>query len=318
MLDVDEIEALVAAGDRKALPDAVMHLATVPSTIATLLIHRGGYRLIPLSFAEALSLNALITEDAEAGSSGEIDRHRVSSAVVPAYTYQIEPAIPAEPLHTVGARLALVANEAVSPEVVALVLDTVFGSRIARLTHPPLDRSVLQLPFYLPQHAGTVAYLRSDQPYVTQDTVDALSNSMSVLGALAGAALFFWQWWRQRRQAARDETFGTYLLRLGDVERRMAALELSATLELEPLAALQREVLELKSEALERFAAGELDSRAVLSELLVPLNATRDRIGALLLHVRENIEEKAAAEGVSAGRLWTDAIEGPEGSGGTG
>jgi TRAP-type uncharacterized transport system substrate-binding protein len=318
MLDITELDALVAAGDRNALPDAVMHLATVPSTIARRLINHAGYRLVPLSFAEALSLNALITDDARAGVSGEVDRQQVSDAVIPAYTYGIEPAIPADPLHTVGARLALVANEDVSPEVVELVLDTLYGSRIARLTRPPLDHSVLRQPFHLPQHPGTVAYLRRDQPYVTQDMVDALSNSISVIGALAGATLFFWQWWRQRRQAVRDETFGRYVLRLGDVERRMVALELSATLELEPLAALQREVLELKSEALERFAVGELDSQAVLSHLLMPLNAARDRIGALLLHVRDNIEEKAETEGVSAGALWTDAIDDPEGSGRTG
>jgi TRAP-type uncharacterized transport system substrate-binding protein len=317
-LDIAQLQALVAAGDRKALPDAVMHLATVPSLIATLLIDRARYRLVPLPFAEALSLNALITDDIHAGVSGDVDRQQVSDTVIPAYTYGIEPAIPVAALHSLGARLALVAHEATSPEVVELVLDAVFESRVARITHPPLERSVLQLPFYLPQHSGTTQYLRSDQPYITQDTVDALSNSISVIGALAGAALFFWQWWRQRKLAARDEIFARYLLRVGDVERRMAALELSATLELEPLAALQREVLELKTEALDRFAAGELDSQAVLTDLLTPLNAARDHIGNLLLHVRENIEEKAETEGRSAGALWTDAIDEPKGSGGNG
>src|SRR5262249_907874 len=135
------------------------------------------------------------------------------------------------------------------------------------------------------------------------------------LGALVGGGLFLWQWWRQRTRAERDRTFGTYMLRVAEVERRIAALELAATLELEPLAELQRELLELKSEALERFAAGDLGDQAVLSDLLSPINSARDHIGGLILHIRDNLEERADAEGRTATALWTEAIEKPEAGG---
>ena len=103
-------------------------------------------------------------------------------------------------------------------------------------------------------------------------------------------------WRRQQRQARCDQTFGTYMLRVADIERRVAVLELSATLELEPLAGLQREVLELKSEVLERFAAGEL-GQAVLSDLITPVNAAQDHLGELILFVRDNLREQAEVEG---------------------
>ena len=74
-------------------------------------------------------------------------------------------------------------------------------------------------------------------------------------------------------------------------------------------------MLELKSEALERFAAGDLDSRAMPTDLLMPLNAARDHIGGLLLHVRDNLEERAQAEGRSVGALWSEEIAEPEKSG---
>ena len=105
------------------------------------------------------------------------------------------------------------------------------------------------------------------------------------------------------------------MLRVADVERRIAALELSATLQLEPLAELQRELLELKSEALDRFAAGDLGDQAALSDLLTPINAARDHIGSLILHIRDNLEEQADAEGRAATALWTEAIEKPEDAG---
>jgi len=309
-LTLDELLALVARGDRAGLPDAVMHLATVPSSIARELIRSARYALVPLPFAEAFRLGVLLTEDATQGPAAEIDRRQVIDTTIPAFTYEIDPAVPAAPLHTIGSRLLLLANERVPAETVERVLEAVFTAKIAQVTSPPLDRSVLALPSPIELHDGAVAYQHRDMPYITDDTVSALSNSLSVLGALIGGGLFLWQWWRRRTQARRDELFGTYMLRVADVERRIAALELSATLRLEPLAELQRELLELKSEALERFAAGDLGDQAAISDLVTPINAARDHIGNLILHIRDNIEEQADAQGRAATALWTEAIEG--------
>ena len=310
--ELGQLVALVEKGDRAALPDAVLHLATVPSKIALQLIRSAGYRLVPLPFAEAFRLGVLIADEQTRGVVGEIDRRHVLDTVIPAFTYEIDPAIPDVPLHTIGARLTLVANDAVPAEAVERVLDTVFSADVAQVTSPPLEPAVLALPSRTELHPGALEYLRRDKPYVTDDTVNALSNSLSILGALAGGGLFLWQWWRQRTRARRDETFGTYMLRIADVERRLAALELAATLELEPLAELQRELLQLKSEALERFADGELGDQAALSDLLMPLNAARDHVGDLILHVRDNLEERADAEGRTAKALWSEAIAKPE------
>jgi hypothetical protein len=49
------------------------------------LIHDGAYRPVPVQFAEAFRLGALLTE--QAGAAAEIDRRSVSDAVVPAFTY---------------------------------------------------------------------------------------------------------------------------------------------------------------------------------------------------------------------------------------
>lgn len=312
-LDIPGLEGLIAAGDRTALPDAAVLLATLPSEIALELVRRFDYRLIPLPFAEAFRLNAVLSVADLGPATPGIERQHVADAVVPAFTYRREPPVPAEPLHTIGARLNLLANADVPAETVEVVLETVFSAAVARLAHPPLEPTLLALPSRLPRHPGTLEYLRRDKPFITENTVDTLGNTFSVLGAVAGGGLFLWQWWRQRRQAARDERFGAYLRRIADVERRLTALELSATLALEPLVELQQEVLTLKGDVLERFAAGELGSRAALADLLVPLNASRDHIGDLLLHVRTSIEEQAQAEGRSATALWTDAIDQQDG-----
>lgn len=303
-----ELEALVARGDRKALPDAVFHLATVPSVVAERLVRSGSYRLEPLAFAAAFRLSALVEKRPPAGPAAEIERPFVVDTVIPGFAYGTDPATPPEPLHTLGTRLLLVSNTRVSSETVARFLDAAFASRFAHIVEPPLDRSLLALPRRLALHQGAIDFMNRNKSVITEDSVANLSNSLSVLGALVGGSIFLASAWRQRRQARTDELFGAYMLRVAEVARKAVELELSAGMELAPLIALQRDLLQLQGEALERFAAGELGNQATLSDLLAPVNAAREHVGDLLLHVRENIEERAESEGRTPRALWLEAV----------
>src|SRR5262249_40277627 len=148
-LELAELMTL-STGPRSAMPDAIAHVATVPSKVAARLIQSAGYRLVPVPFAEAFRLAALVTE--QAGAAAAVDRRSVSDAVVPAFTYGAEPPIPAERLHTLGVSLVLITNDRVPAATVATVVDAVFGSQFARLTSPVLDARVLGAPPRLPLH----------------------------------------------------------------------------------------------------------------------------------------------------------------------
>lgn len=306
-LPYDELRARAAAGGPAALPDAIFQLAIVPSRVALPLVRRDGYRLVPLPFADAMRLNALTSRIQGAGH--EVDWQYVTDAAIPAFTYSTRPPVPAAPLLTVGSRLLLVAHRDVPEDTVELVLESAFHSRFARIADPPLDPSVLRQPPRLRLHEGTRAYTKRNDPLITADSVDTMNNLLGIVGALLGGSLFLYQWRRQQMAARRDELFGSYVARAADIERHLAALELRASLDLPQLIALQRQVLELKTEALERFAAGELGSQTSLSQLLAPLNATREHIGDLLLHVREDITGRAAAEGRSEQAAWHEATK---------
>lgn len=306
-----DLDALMEGADAGARPDAFFHLASVPAKVVLRAVHAAAYRLVALPFAQAFRLNAII---AETPPVTQIDRLSITDTVVPAFTYRTQPAEPPQPLHTLGGRLLLVAHEDVPDESVALLLDAALESRFARLAEPHLDRSLLDLPPHMMRHPGTLAYRRRNDSLITNQRVDELSNTLSIFGALIGGGFFVRQWRRERVRSQRDETFAACILRVAHVERRVAELELGATLELEPLAALERELLQLKSEALERFAAGELGDHAALGNLLTPLNAARAHIGELILHVRDNLEERAETEGRAAQTLWTEAIGKPKGA----
>lgn len=307
-LEPRELMALLDRGDREALPDAAFVLSIVPGPLVTRLVHEAGYRLVPLPFADAFRLRGVLAEIG--GSAVPVEWADISEVVIPALVYGMSPPVPERPVATLGTRLVLLANEAVPAATVGAVLDAVFTSHFARLNQPPLDESLLGHPTRLPLHAGTRAYMARNQPLVTGERVDLLSNALSIVGALGGSALFLWQWRRQQRHQARQAQFAAHLRRMADIARRVAEVEMAADLTLEPLAAAQRELLQLKTEVLDSILSGALRESEAVSALLMPVNASLEHVANLILHVREELEAQAAAQGRSIEAVWTEALAG--------
>lgn len=309
-LDAHEVGPLLSSGQRDALPDVFFVLSTLPSREVQVLVEHG-FHLVPLPFADAFALGALIEDDPlnpPTGPAGSVEREYVFDLVVPALTYGVTPPEPAEPLHTLGTRLLLVANRDVDPRLVQTLLDTAFGTRFARVTHPPIGPHVLDIPPEIELHPGTVAWLARDRPWITNDAVDELAGTASIASAGLGAAILFWQWWRRRSRQRRDETFESYILRVDAIEQRASELEQGATLRLPALLELQQQLAKLKQEALAGFASGRLEGKELLSAFLSHVKDTREYLGRLLLHVRDTVEETAEAEGRSPQAVWNEAI----------
>ncbi len=316
--DLDELLQLATRGRRDEQPDAIFHLASVPSKIAIELIQKHEYALVPLSFANAFRLGGILSDEDGNAISAAVERRSTAEYEIPPYLYGSAPPIPSAPLPTIGARLVLLAHRDLSPELVEEVVETVFESRFARVPDPPLHRSLFEDRPRARFHEGARKYLARERPIVSASDVGRLANTLSVLGTLLGGGIFVRQAWRQRARAARDTAFGGYQLEIAALERRIAELEISAQLELEPLVELQGKMLRMKSDVLTRFTAGELGDQVTLTDLLSPLNAARDHIGDLLLHVRENLEQQALEQGRTAEAVWQEAIapsdEDPAGS----
>lgn len=309
---IGELEALIDRRDRAALPDAIFHLATMPSLTAQKLVRDADYVVVALPFAEAFRLQAILESDAREEPRAAGFRRAVTEAVIPPFLYQTKPAVPDTPLPTLGARLLLLAHERVSDATVEHVLEAAFDTRFARILHPPLDRSLLAGLPRRELHSGSIAYLKRHEPAINGEVVGELSNTLSVLGALVGSGAFVLQGWRQRQRARRELLVSTHLLRVAELERQIVEAELSANLDLDTLIAVQRQLLELKSDALQRFTSGELDDQSLLSNLLDPVNAARDHVGELLLHVRAQLEDVAEAQGRTSSSVWKQAAAGDD------
>lgn len=304
-----ELEAMT---DRERLPDAVFLLTTMPSRVARYLVTRHRFRLVPLRFGEAFSLDAL-SGDVHPGQrtrgSSDIEKMHIYDTVIPAFTYEVEPGVPPEPIHTLGTRLLLVANKNVDPAVTERLLEIIFSSQIAQTAKPHLDDTLLQLPPELPLHRGTQLYLQRNKPLITGDVLDFLEKTITIAGPVLGGLFFLWQWFRQRYRRLRDAGFEHYIFKVTEIERRALQLEMTVAPDLRKLLQLQQELGRLKTEALAKFVGGELEGQELMSGFLAHVNDARNYLARLILHERDNLEEEARTQRRSLKSLWSEALD---------
>jgi TRAP-type uncharacterized transport system substrate-binding protein len=287
----EELERL--APDR--LPDAVFHVSTLPSPVARFLVRERGYRLVELPFVRSLAVRDLA----------------VREGVLPAYVYSARPPVPDRDLTTPAMRMLLVASERVPAQAVRRLVEVARSDaflRAARL--PQVAEEELRERTELPLHAGTVDYLRRNDPVVTSDVIESAENLRSFLVSLGVALFFLWRWYRARRL----HDFDAYLRDVTRIEREAADLERAAGLDLERLIALRQQVITLKTQALDDYAAGKLRSPELLAGFVAQASDAREHLDALILHARERLEKKARREADVSGEderlaaLWKDAV----------
>jgi TRAP-type uncharacterized transport system substrate-binding protein len=287
--------------DRSALPDALFIVSTLPSVPVQELVRRYNFRLVPLPFDEAFALGALsqgelapaATRSASGGAREDqavtVLREHVTDVVIPRFTYQVKPPVPDSELHTLGTRLLLVSHKDTAPEAVYRVLDCIFNTRFAKVLHPPLDPKLLHDLPEAPWHRGTLAYLDRDKPLITGDFMAQVANAVQIGVPLLGSLFCLWQWFHQRSRFRRERSFESYIYKVTDIESRAMEIELAARIDLQSLISLQRDLERIKTDALRKFAEGEMEGAELLSSFLAHVNDARNYLTRLILHQRDSL-----------------------------
>ncbi len=305
---------LVRETDLARLPDAVFSVSTLPSPIARHLVTFHHYRLISMPFRDAFALGVLDPDKSPSDTFGEkptrIDRRHVYDTTIPAFAYELEPGVPPEVIHTLGTRLLLVARKETAPAPIRRLLEVIFNSSFSHALEPPLDVRLLESPPELPWHDGTIDYVRRNSPLIVGDVIDLVEKEVSIVGVLVGGLFCLSQWLRRRYRRRRERSFEAYILQVAKVERQALVLSRAPTLDLAALLPLQEEVSRIKGEALERFADGELDGEELMSGFLAHASDARDFLMRLILHQRDDLEERARAQRRPAEALWNEAVGG--------
>lgn len=256
------------------LPDAVFLLSTLPSLLAHDLVALAGYRLVALPFADAYCLDRI--RQTETGEV-RVDRATFAAMDIPAYTYSVDPPIPAKPCRTIATRLLLIAYAPTDPEAVARLTETVFDGAIAGLVDPvPLKGHAPQFPL----HAGAERYMRRSEPLLSPDMTAALGRAAGGVGALASGAVAIYSFLRLR-QLRRFEAYYKEIRRLELIAR---GREDDPAAPVEPAARrayLEERLLDLKSRALQDFASGGLKGEGLMSGIVSLVNDTRASLARL-------------------------------------
>jgi len=309
---------LLDATDAAKLPDAIFTVSALPSPVARVLVGRHHYKLVELPFGEAFALDAL---DRRASGSRATDRSgrsdvtkpQIHPTSIPPFTYGVEPPSPPTELRTFGPRLLMVSNEAVPTEIIRRLLESVFSPHFAQISKPPLDSANLKTSPEYPLHDGTEEYVEFNKPVLAGDVIDFLEKGTSLLGGVLGGMFFLWQWIRHHYRRKRALGFESYMVKVAAIEEQALALEMQAKLDLKELLRLQQELGRLKNEALARFAEGKLEGEQLISGFLSHVNDARNYLNRLILHERDNIEDRASQERRPAEALWAETV-GPLGA----
>ena len=300
--------------DKARLPDAVFSVSTLPSPIARYLVSSHHYRLISLPFRDAFALGVLDSDHNPPDTFGKrpirIDRRHVYDTTIPAFAYEIEPGVPPEVIHTLGTRMLFIARKELASATIQRLLEVVFNSPFSRALEPPLDVKLLESAPELPWHDGTIDYVRRNSPLIVGDVIDLIEKELSIIAVLVGGVFCLSQWLRRRYRRRRERSFEAYILQVAKVERHALALSRAPTLDLAALLQLQEELSRIKGEALDRFANGELDGEELMSGFLTHASDARDFVMRLILHQRDDLEERARLQRRPAEALWNEAVGG--------
>ena len=204
----------------------------------------------------------------------------------------------------IGTRLLLAANERVPIDVVQGLLDALYGSNFALAERPALDAALLDLPSAFPLHVGSMQYRTRNKPLIAGDAIDYWEKVLAIAATLAGGTFFIAQWYLRWSRRKREANFASYMERVIAIENAAMQTELSAHLDLGQLIRLQRELADLKSEAVRKFASGELEGEGLIHGFLALVNDARNQLTRLILHQRDNIEEQAVQQHVDADAIW--------------
>lgn len=289
-------EQLRAIDDPKRLPDAIFIVTRPPSGLVDRLVQRFGFRLVALPFGQAFRATALAGQEPVPPDGIAVQKAHIPDTIIPAYSYAVSPPVPAQDLPTLGSRLLLVCAEKVPARTVYLLLDAFIETPFAHLIEPPLTPDIVKQAAEAPWHQGAIDYRQRDQPVVTGELIDILSNSLQLMLPLGGGVLLLWGWLRTRVLTDRERRIDRFIALISGVEQRALQLGQERPIDHRSIQSLHQELSTIKDAALEKIAKGEAGSPLLVSTLFSHLSDVRAYLTEL---ERSETHESDSQRGVS-------------------
>ncbi|MBO0720186.1 MAG: hypothetical protein J2P41_05155 [Blastocatellia bacterium] len=209
----DQLMSYKKTGDAKAdkrtyddLPDAVFIVSLLRSPVAQYLIDTFQYRLIPIPYAKALSID-------NAGIKGmEIDKHVYGSSQK-------------EKIETIGTTLLLIANESVADDDVVKLLEITKGADFNTRVNRSIPEQIPEYRF----HSGVLKYATKDDPIFTQKMLRSryTLNGLLFFILLVLVPILRYVWKKQKLEQEKNhqiESFSFFRQQVSNVEQRVVRI----------------------------------------------------------------------------------------------
>jgi len=261
--DTTKRDALVAE-----MPDCLIMLASMPSTVVQLLVEAADYRVVPLPATRAFLLDNL--QDSHARTT-VIEREFLEPTTIPARCYFAQSSYPEADCETVGVRLLVVARRDVPARAVRPLMETLFEGEFARRILPRSPRE-LATPFAI--HPAAEAYFDRDKPLAIGPVVEWASKGLSFFGAFSAGALSFYGLLRRKKIRKPADYFAA--IRHIEQIARGASLDAAVPSQPSELAIyLQDRLLGLRRDLIEDICDGRIKGDQVIANILSLINDTR-------------------------------------------
>jgi protein-S-isoprenylcysteine O-methyltransferase Ste14/TRAP-type uncharacterized transport system substrate-binding protein len=284
----------------RALPDAVIFSAPVPSILARDLVQTGNYHLLPVPFAEAFCTERL---GSPSPRGVQVQRAQVTQTTIAAYTYRFDPPMPAQPCLTVSIPLLLVAEDDADPEAVSRLLETLYESPLKNEIRPqPLEDQVAAFPL----HPGTERYLRRSEPLLKPEHAAKFGTLLGGIGTLITGLIAGYSYMKLRKL----KRFVAYYRDIGRIDLLARGLQVDPDLPTQPEALrtyLETWLTRLKQEILTDFADGGLQGEGLLTGLIALINDTRESLAGM--GARNAAGPNTAPEGKKEGREQVEEVQ---------
>ena len=261
--DGAEKDALIAE-----LPDCLLVVATMPSTIVQLLVEAADYRIVPIPATRAFLSDNL--QDSRAKAT-VVERDLLERTLIPASSYFTTRGYPAADCETIGVRLLVVARKNVPEQAIRPLMKTLFEGEFARRILPKSPRD-LTTSFAV--HPAAIAYLDRDKPLAVAQAMDWINKGLSALGTFrAGALSLYGLLWRKRARKPSD-----YYAEIRKLDLLANGTEIDSTVVNQPkqlVPYLDDRLLKIRHELIEDICEGRIKGDQVIANILALLKDAR-------------------------------------------
>jgi len=250
------------------LPDCLLILDSLPSTVVQRLIEAADYRVMPMPAARAFLMDNL--QDSHT-STTMLEREFLLRTEIPARSYFSTQGFPEADCETVGVRLLIVARKDLPARAIRPLMKTIFEGEFSRRIHPTSPRE-LATPYAI--HPAAVAYLDRDKPLAIKEAMEWFNKGLSAFGAFSACALsIYGLLWKKKIRKPSD--YFTEIRQIDQIARGVGH-DLPVPVEAPELATyLDDRLRKLRQELVEDICEGRIKGDQVIANILTLLSDTR-------------------------------------------